>query len=99
MQTSDDNTVRVSHDNEQTKDVNNTSSIKNKLVHGDCREKVNMQPLHANQDRFMQEGNDDLVITSSKGSTLPILDHIKGEDDDGENTVDLRLSNVSFSAL
>ena len=47
----------------------------------------------------MQQKSDDLVITSSKGSTLSILGHIKGEEDDGENTVDLRLSTVSFSAL
>ena len=99
MQTSDDNAARVRPDNEQTKDVNNTSFIKIKLVHGDCREKVNMQPLHANQDRFMQEGNDDLVITTSKGSTLPILDHIREEEDDGEHTVDRRLSTASFRAL
>ena len=46
----------------------------------------------------MQEKNDDLVITSSNGSTLLLPYHIKGKEDDGKNTVDLRLATVSFSA-
>ena len=46
----------------------------------------------------MQEKSDDLVITSSKGSMLLLPYHIKGEEDDGKKTVNLRLSTVSFSA-
>ena len=46
----------------------------------------------------MQEKSDDLVITSSQGSTLLLPYHIKEEKDDDNNTVNLRLSTVSFSA-
>ena len=46
----------------------------------------------------MQGKSDDLVITSTQGSTLLLPYHIKGEEDDENNTVDLRLSTVSFSA-
>ena len=46
----------------------------------------------------MQEGSDDLDVASSKSSTLLILNHIKGKESDEDNTVNLRLSTVSFSA-
>ena len=46
----------------------------------------------------MQEKSDDLVITSSKGSTLLLPYHIKMDEDDENRTVNLRLSTVSFSA-
>ena len=46
----------------------------------------------------MQGKGDDLVITSTQGSTLLLPYHIKEEKDDDNSTVNLRLSTVSFSA-
>ena len=46
----------------------------------------------------MQGKSDDLVITSTQGSTLLLPYHIKEEKDDDNSTVNLRLSTVSFSA-
>ena len=57
-----------------------------------------MRTAHASQDKFIHKGSDHLVITSSKGSTLPILENIEGKEEDREYIVYLRLSNVSFSA-
>ena len=66
------------------------------FIHAEAMQASDDNNIQVSYD--MQEKSDDLVITSSKGSTLPLPYHIKGEEDDGENTVDLRLSTVSFSA-